>query len=111
MGRNDRVGVLDIGSNSVRLVVYDNAGRSPIPVFNEKALCGLGRGVSETGLLPSDGMASAVMNIDRFSQIARAMRVRRLDVVATSAVRDAENGPGFVEQIEQQLQHPVRVID
>jgi exopolyphosphatase/guanosine-5'-triphosphate,3'-diphosphate pyrophosphatase len=103
--------VLDIGSNSVRLVVYDNAGRSPIPVFNEKALCGLGRGVSETGLLPADGMASAVMNIDRFSRISRAMRVRRLDVVATSAVRDAENGPGFVSQIERQLQHPVRVID
>jgi exopolyphosphatase/guanosine-5'-triphosphate,3'-diphosphate pyrophosphatase len=67
--------------------------------------------VSETGLLPTDGIDSAVMNIDRFAQIARAMRVRRLDVVATSAVRDAENGPDFVTQIERQLQYPVRVID
>ena len=108
--RGQRVGVLDIGSNSIRLVVYDHAGRSPIPVFNEKALCGLGRGVSETGNLPVEGMASALMNIDRYSQIARAMRVRHLDVVATSAVRDAVNGPGFVAELERRIGHEVEVI-
>ena len=108
--RRERLGVLDIGSNSIRLVVYDRAGRSPIPVFNEKALCGLGRGVTETGNLPVDGMASAVMNLDRFAQIAQAMRVRRLDVVATSAVRDAGNGPAFVTEVERRLGHTVRVI-
>lgn len=110
-GRHQRVGVVDIGSNSVRLVVYDHAGRSPIPVFNEKALCGLGRGLSETGMLPVEGMASAVMNLDRFARIAKAMRVRRLDVVATSAVRDASNGEAFVSEIERRLEHPIRVID
>jgi len=109
--RHQRVGVLDIGSNSIRLVVYDHAGRSPIPVFNEKALCGLGRGVSETGRLQDDAMAAAAMNVDRFSSIARAMRVVRLDVVATSAVRDAENGPGFVDDLARRLNHPVRAID
>lgn len=108
--RGQRVGVLDIGSNSIRLVVYDHAGRSPIPVFNEKALCGLGRGVSETGNLPVEGMASALMNVDRYGQIARAMRVRHLDVVATSAVRDAANGAGFVAEMERRLGHPVDVI-
>ena len=108
--RGQRVGVLDIGSNSIRLVVYDHAGRSPIPVFNEKALCGLGRGVTETGNLPVDGMASALINIDRFGQIARAMRVRHLDVVATSAVRDAANGPAFVGELERRIGHPVDVI-
>ncbi|EDP66008.1 Exopolyphosphatase [alpha proteobacterium BAL199] len=108
--RGQRVGVLDIGSNSIRLVVYDHAGRSPIPVFNEKALCGLGRGVTETGNLPVEGMASALLNIDRFNQIAKAMRVRHLDVVATSAVRDAANGPGFVAELERRIGHPVDVI-
>ncbi len=108
--RGQRVGVLDIGSNSIRLVVYDHAGRSPIPVFNEKALCGLGRGVTDTGNLPVEGMASALMNIDRFNQIARAMRVRHLDVVATSAVRDAANGPAFVAELERRIGHPVDVI-
>lgn len=108
--RGQRVGVLDIGSNSVRLVVYDHAGRSPIPVFNEKAMCGLGRGLTETGSLPVEGMASALVNIDRFSQIARAMRVRHLDVVATSAVRDAANGAGFVAELERRIGHPVDVI-
>jgi exopolyphosphatase/guanosine-5'-triphosphate,3'-diphosphate pyrophosphatase len=110
-GRNHRVGVLDIGSNSVRLVVYDHAGRSPIPVFNEKALCALGRGVSETGLLPAEGMASAIANIERYSRISKAMRVKRLDVVATSAVRDASNGGSFVAEVEERLGHPVKVID
>lgn len=108
--RGQRVGVLDIGSNSIRLVVYDHAGRSPIPVFNEKALCGLGRGVTETGNLPIDGMASALMNVERFGQIAKAMRVRHLDVVATSAVRDAANGAGFVAELERRIGHAVDVI-
>ena len=110
-GRRQRVGVLDIGSNSIRLVVYDHAGRSPIPVFNEKALCGLGRGVSQTGMLQVEAMAAAACNIDRFALIAKAMRVRRLDVVATSAVRDAENGPSFVAELERRLGYPIRVID
>lgn len=108
--RGERTGVLDIGSNSIRLVVYDHAGRSPIPIFNEKALCGLGRGVTETGSLSVDSMASAAINLDRFAQIARAMRVHDLHVVATSAVRDARNGPVFAGEIERRLGHPVRVL-
>lgn len=110
LSRHARVGVLDIGSNSIRLVVYDRAGRSSIQVFNEKALCGLGYGVSETGNLSVEGMASAAVNLDRFAQIARAMRIGRLDVVATSAVRDARNGAVFVAEIERRLGHTVRVI-
>ena len=50
------VAIIDIGSNSVRLVAYEGLTRSPTPIFNEKALCGLGRGVLSTGLLPQDGM-------------------------------------------------------
>src|SRR3546814_16502609 len=55
-------------------------------------------------------MASALVNVDRFSRIARAMRVRHLDVVATSAVRDAANGGGFVSELERRIGHPVDVI-
>jgi exopolyphosphatase/guanosine-5'-triphosphate,3'-diphosphate pyrophosphatase len=108
--RAHRVGVLDIGSNSIRLVVYDHDGLSPVPVFNEKALCGLGRGLDESGALPADAVASAITNLQRFAEIAAAMRVRRLDVLATSAVRDAADGPAFVSEIERRIGHPVRVI-
>ncbi len=110
LGRGQRVGVLDIGSNSIRLVVYDHAGLSPVPMFNEKALCGLGRGLDESGHLSVDAMGQAITNLQRFGEIARAMRVRRLDVIATSAVRDAENGEVFVRAIEQHIGHRVRVI-
>ena len=110
LGRGQRVGVLDIGSNSIRLVVYDHAGLSPVPVFNEKALCGLGRGLDETGRLSVDAMGAAITNLQRFGEIARAMRVRRLDVLATSAVRDAKNGSTFVTAVEQHIGHRVRVV-
>ena len=54
-----RVAVIDIGSNSVRMVVYEHGGRMPIPVFNEKALCGLGAGLAETGRLTAPAIAAA----------------------------------------------------
>lgn len=102
--------MLDIGSNSIRLVVYDHEGLSPVPVFNEKALCGLGRGLDETGALSVEAMGSSLTNLQRFAEIAAAMRVGRLDVLATSAVRDAANGPDFVGEIERRIGHPVRII-
>jgi len=108
--KGNRVGVLDIGSNSIRLVVYDHEGLSPVPVFNEKALCGLGRGLDETGTLSEESVASALTNLMRFAEIAGAMRVAHMDVLATSAVRDAANGPDFVAEIERRTGHTVRVI-
>ena len=59
------VGVIDIGSNSVRLVVYEGLTRSPTPIFNEKALCGLGREVQSTGLLAADAVDKALVEIGR----------------------------------------------
>ncbi|MGQ9371921.1 exopolyphosphatase, partial [Azospirillum sp. A39] len=108
--RSERVAVIDIGSNSIRLVVYDGLKRTPLPVFNEKVLCGLGRGVEKTGRLNPDGVGQALQNLQRFHQLARGMRVGRLDVIATAAVRDAEDGPDFVAAVEERTALPVRVI-
>lgn len=91
-------------------MVYDHEGLSPIPVFNEKALCGLGRGLDETGALSVESMGSALTNIQRFAEIASAMRVAHVDVLATSAVRDATNGPEFVSEIERRTGYTVRII-
>src|SRR3954464_5021506 len=93
------VGVVDIGSNSIRLVVFAPGSRSPRPLFNEKVLCGLGRGLERTGRLDEEGVELALKNLARFSSLARAMKVRKLRTVATAAVRDAKNGPAFAHEV------------
>jgi len=95
-----RVAVIDIGSNTVRLVVYDTPNRLPIPVFNEKADCGLGRGLAGSGRLNPDGVTEALRSLTRFIGLAEAMGVENLALVATAAVRDASDGAGFVREIE-----------
>jgi exopolyphosphatase/guanosine-5'-triphosphate,3'-diphosphate pyrophosphatase len=90
-----RVGVIDIGSNSVRMVVFDGAARSPAYFFNEKILCGLGAGFSETGRLNPEGRVRAMVALRRFAALAKGMGVSPLLTVATAAVRDAEDGPEF----------------
>lgn len=104
------VGVVDIGSNSVRLVVFDAAKRSPWPVFNEKVLCGLGRGLQRSGELHPEGVASALENLQRFARLAEAMRVEDLTFVATAAVRDASNGAAFVRAAEAQIGRRIRIL-
>ena len=95
-----RVGIIDVGSNSIRLVVYERASRAPLPVFNEKVLCGLARGLDATGRLNPEGVEMALANIDRFTTLAHNMKVTSLDLLATAAVRDASDGPAFMRELE-----------
>jgi exopolyphosphatase/guanosine-5'-triphosphate,3'-diphosphate pyrophosphatase len=97
------VAIVDIGSNSVRLVAYERLSRAPTPTFNEKALCGLGRGVTTTGFLPEEGIAKALSALQRFRVLCRTMGVRDVRCVATAAVRDAANGAQFRELAERAL--------
>jgi exopolyphosphatase/guanosine-5'-triphosphate,3'-diphosphate pyrophosphatase len=96
-----RVGIIDVGSNSIRLVVYERASRAPLPVFNEKVLCGLARGLDATGRLNPEGVEMALANIDRFATLAHNMKVRSLDLLATAAVRDAADGADFMRELER----------
>jgi exopolyphosphatase/guanosine-5'-triphosphate,3'-diphosphate pyrophosphatase len=93
--------VIDIGSNSVRLVVYQTMTRSLVTLFNEKALCGLGREVQSTGLLAPDAVAKALTALRRFRALCRIMKVGRVYAVATAACRDASNGPDFIAKAER----------
>jgi exopolyphosphatase/guanosine-5'-triphosphate,3'-diphosphate pyrophosphatase len=102
--------VVDIGSNSIRLVVFDRLSRAPWPLFNEKVLCGLGRGLEASGELNKNGVAMAISNLERFVRLAEGMEVGSLDMVATAAVRDAENGEAFVQEAERRCQRKIRVI-
>src|SRR5260221_2373129 len=94
-----RVGIIDVGSNSIRLVVYERASRAPLPLFNEKVLCGFARGLDATGRLNPAGVELALANIDRFVTLAKNMRVTSLDLLATAAVRDAADGEEFVDEV------------
>ncbi len=104
------ISVIDIGSNSVRLVVYERLSRSPTQLFNEKALCGLGRGVASTGRMDEASIESALASMRRFRALNTQMRVGRVDVLATSAVRDAKNGPEFISAVETVLGAKVALL-
>lgn len=105
-----RIGVIDIGSNSVRLVVFDGLRRAFLPMFNEKVTCGLGADLKDTGRLSDRGIESALVNLERFVAMARAMGVGKLHLFATAAVRDASDGPDFVVEVESRCGHRVRVL-
>ena len=97
-----RVGALDVGSNSVRMVVFDGAARSPAYFFNEKVMAGLGAGVSETGYLNPEGRKRALGAIKRFALLAKGMDVNPMTAVATAAVRDAIDGPDFCDEVKRE---------
>ncbi|OCX27023.1 MULTISPECIES: exopolyphosphatase [unclassified Bradyrhizobium] len=99
--RASSVAVIDIGSNSVRLVVYETMARSLITIFNEKALCGLGREVQSTGLLATDAVNKALTALRRFRALCKIQQVGRVYAIATAACRDAKNGPDFIAQAER----------
>ena len=94
------VAVVDIGSNSVRLVVYDGLRRSPAPVFNEKILCGLGRGIAITGKLDETAVIRALAALRRFRSLTRQMQCVEVFAVATAAAREATNGEEFIALAE-----------
>ncbi|RZK97358.1 MAG: exopolyphosphatase [Methylobacterium sp.] len=97
---NAPVAIIDIGSNSVRLVAYDGLSRAPTPLYNEKVLCGLGRNVLTTGRLSDEAVRRALAALARFRVLCETMRVSRLFVLATAAARDASNGPAFLAAAE-----------
>jgi exopolyphosphatase/guanosine-5'-triphosphate,3'-diphosphate pyrophosphatase len=104
------VGIIDIGSNSIRLVIFESAQRNPIALFNEKVLCGIGRKISSTGTLDPEGVERAREALVRFRLITVERGVAQVLAVATAAVRDAKNGAGFVEEASHLCGVPVRVL-
>lgn len=104
------VGVLDIGSNSVRLVVYERHARALTPLYNQKSASGLGRGVAETGRLSTQSSNNALRAIRRFALVTRLMGVEQVHILATSAVRESSNGEEFSRQVTELMGAPVRVL-
>ncbi|WP_099825523.1 Ppx/GppA family phosphatase [Oceaniglobus indicus] len=106
-----RVGVVDVGSNSVRMVVFDGAARSPAYFFNEKVMAGLGAGFAETGRLNPEGRVRALAALKRFRRLAEGMGAMPLTVVATAAVREASDGPEFRAEVQRETGLKMWVVD
>jgi exopolyphosphatase/guanosine-5'-triphosphate,3'-diphosphate pyrophosphatase len=106
----EHIAVIDIGSNSVRLVVFDHLSRAPMPLFNEKVFAALGKTVGETGRLNPDGVNQAFATLTRFSRLLKAMKVRSVHVVATAAVRDAKDGAQFLAEVKKRSELAVTII-
>ena len=104
------IACVDIGSNSVRLVVYDGLRRSATPVFNEKLLCGLGKGLALTGRLSDTAITRALGALRRFRALTRQMGVKETYAVATAAAREAANGQQFIDQAEKALGASIDVL-
>jgi exopolyphosphatase/guanosine-5'-triphosphate,3'-diphosphate pyrophosphatase len=102
--------VLDVGSNSVRLVIYRIEGRAIWTLFNEKVQAGLGRGVEQTRLLDPDGVDAALIALRRFRAVLDAVHPARVYSAATAAVREAADGPAFIERVRLEAGLDLRVL-
>jgi exopolyphosphatase/guanosine-5'-triphosphate,3'-diphosphate pyrophosphatase len=104
------VAIVDIGSNSIRLLVYDGLRRSPVPLFNEKLICGLGRGVAVTGQLDDKAVERALRELRRFKVLCDQIGIGKIFAVATAAVREAKNGSAFVTEARVALGAKINVL-
>ena len=104
------VAVIDIGSNSVRQVIYEGLTRAPAVLFNEKVLCGLGKGVATTGSLNEGAVECALAAIRRFLALGRQAHVGDTHILATAASRDAANGPDFISRVERLAGSKVKML-
>jgi exopolyphosphatase/guanosine-5'-triphosphate,3'-diphosphate pyrophosphatase len=105
-----RIGIIDIGSNSIRLVVYDAHKRSPVPIYNEKVMCALGKGLATSGVLNPSGVKMGKIALRRFIALGRNMQISALHVMATAAVRDATDGKNFANWVEETYGVKVDII-
>jgi exopolyphosphatase / guanosine-5'-triphosphate,3'-diphosphate pyrophosphatase len=108
---DDRCAIIDIGSNSIRLVVYQGRTRIPATMFNEKVMAGLGRGLAANGRMGDGAMAVAITGLKRYAALTRAMGIANVRTVATAAVREAANGPAFIARVRDECDLVIEVMD
>ncbi|AYD00454.1 exopolyphosphatase [Neorhizobium sp. NCHU2750] len=102
--------VIDIGSNSVRVVIYEGLTRAPTVLFNEKVLCGLGKGLGANGRMDDEGVARALAALRRFKALSDQAQATDIYVLATAAAREASNGPDFIRSAEEILGQKISVL-
>ncbi len=106
-----KLAIIDIGSNSVRMVVYDGIKRTPSELFNEKVLCALGEGLAATGRLNPQGVIRALAALQRFAMLTDIMQVQQVALIGTAALRDADDGQAFIEQVQRKTGFHIRLVE
>ncbi len=104
------IAVIDIGSNSVRLVIYEGLSRALTMLFNEKVMCGLGKGIAQSGSMDQASVDRALAALRRFRALANQARAKTIYALATAAAREAENGPDFIRRAEMIVGEKIRVL-
>ena len=107
---SSQIALIDIGSNSVRLVVYRDYSHYPFPVLNERVTCKLGEGLDEFSAIQAHRAEAALKVMARFSHLLQAIRPAQVCVAATAAVRRAVNGAEFAQQVQDILGYPVSIL-
>ena len=102
--------IIDLGSNSIRMLIYDNLLNSQIPVFNEKAICELGKNLDKTGKLDPKGSDFALSVLQRFKRILSNLKVKKFKIIGTAAIREATDSKLFVAKVEKILKKKVEVL-
>jgi len=102
--------IIDLGSNSIRMLIYDNLLNSQIPIFNEKAICELGKNLDKTGKLDPKGSDFALSVLQRFKRILSNLKVKKFKIIGTAAIREATDSKLFVAKVEKILKKKVEVL-
>ena len=102
--------IIDLGSNSIRMLIYDDFKLNPIPLVNEKAVCKLGKNLDRSKKLNPDGCVSALKVLSRFKEILDISEVRNLEIVATAALREADDAKPFLDQVEKIFNSKAKVL-
>ncbi len=108
--KEQNIAVIDIGSNAVRLVIYDGLKRCPIKIHTERNICGLGRDILNTGHLNPEGVEQALDSLGRFSGMLESLKIKTVFTIATAALRDANDGNKFVKKVEDKFGISINVI-
>jgi len=105
------IAIIDIGSNAVRLVIYNGLSAAPIKIHTDRVICNLGIDLATTGLLNKTSCLKAIKTIGRFSQLLKLMKIKNIKAVATAAIRDAKNSKEFIKNIKKDFGLKIEIID
>ena len=107
---NSKVSVIDIGSNSIRMLIYENFNYSRVPFFNEKAVCELGKNLDKSKKLNNKGKDYALKVLKRFSEILNVSKIPTIKIFATAVLREATDANEFVNQVEELFKTKVNIL-
>ena len=102
--------IIDLGSNSIRMLIYDNILNSQIPVFNEKAVCQLGKNLDRTGKLDPKGAEFALTVLKRFKQILSNLKVKKYKAIGTAALRESTDAKEFITKSQKIIKKKIIVL-